>query len=565
MSTMDSMRNQEIAIAVAMEVHKSVGAEKNRKEDETKLQEHSHVQLQNHVKPHDQRIQELNKKQADAMVGGGDARIASQHKKGKFTARERIDLLVDPGSFEEFDMFRIHHCTNFGMADEVFYGDGVVTGTAEINGRKVCLYAQDFTVQGGSISKVHAEKICKIMDFAAKTGMPIIGMNDSGGARVQEGVDSLAGYGGIFLRNVRCSGVVPQIVAILGPCAGGAVYSPAIQDFIVMNKTNSYMFVTGPKVVKTVLQEDVSVDGLGGSGIHAEKSGVSHFVGDDEAQSLRIVKELLSYLPANNREMPPTIATDDPADRLCPQLLEIVPESSQRPYDMHRVIAQLVDDGKFLESLKQHAMNIITGFARFNGKTVGIVANQPSVISGVLDIGASAKAARFVRFCDAFNIPLLTLEDTPGFMPGTYQEHNGIIRHGAKLMYAYAEATVPKITIIIRKAYGGAYIVMNSQHLGADAVFAWPTAEIAVMGSKGAVEVMFRREADSSPNAAEYLLDKEREYNETFLNPYRAAEDGYIEDVIDPQKTRVKIIRTFERLLNKDVPRPQRKHGNIPL
>lgn len=507
----------------------------------------------------------LRERQNTAMLGGGKTRIDAQHKKGKMTARERIALLVDPDSFEEFDMFKMHNCTNFGMEKDVWYGDGVVTGTAEIHGRKICLYAQDFTISGGSISKTHAEKICKIMDFAARTGMPMIGLNDSGGARVQEGVDSLAGYGEIFMRNVRYSGIIPQIVAILGPCAGGAVYSPAIQDFIIMNRTNSYMFVTGPKVVKTVLQEDVTIDQLGGTAIHAEKSGVAHFVGKDEQETLHIIKELLMYLPSNNRERAPRIQTSDTPDRLCPQLCSIVPELAQKPYDMKQVITLLVDEGKFLEVSKRYAPNMITGFARFNGQSVGIVANQPSLYSGVIDISASTKAARFVRFCDAFNVPLLTLVDTPGFMPGTFQEQNGIIRHGAKLLYAYAEATVSKITVILRKAYGGAYIVMNSHHLGADAVFAWPTAEIAVMGSKGAVEVIFRKEAEASRNADAYLHEKAKEYNDTFLNPYRAAESGYIEAVIEPEETRKKVIRIFDRLQDKELPRPVRKHGNIPL
>ncbi len=508
---------------------------------------------------------DLKQRRQEALLGGGQNRIDAQHRKGKLTARERINLLVDPGSFEEFDMFKVHRCTNFSMDSQRIYGDGVVTGTAEIGGRAISVYAQDFTVHGGSLSKAQAEKICKIMDFAARSGTPMIGLNDSGGARVQEGIDSLAGYGDIFIRNVRYSGVIPQITAILGPCAGGAVYSPAIQDFVVMNAQNSYMFVTGPKVVKTVLHEEVSTEQLGGAQVHSSKSGVSHFIGQDEEDTIRIIKELVHYLPSSNREAPPSVVPADQPDRLCPELMQVVPESSNKSYDINQVISILADDGQFLEVSALYARNVVVGFCRMNGETVGVVANQPRVLAGVLDIDASGKAARFVRFCDAFGIPLLTLEDVPGFMPGTAQEHGGIIRNGAKLLYAYAEATVPKITVILRKAYGGAYIVMNSQHLGADAVYAWPTAEIAVMGAKGAVEVIFRKDAGSKHNPEQFLADREAEYNQTFLNPYQAAEKGYIEGVIDPQETRRQVIRIFSRLKHKQVDQPHRKHGNIPL
>ncbi len=500
-----------------------------------------------------------------AKQGGGSDRIDAQHKRGKLTARERIDLLTDPGSFDEFDMFKVHRCTNFGMDKEIYYGDGVVTGTAQIDGRDVCIYAQDFTVHGGSLSKSQAEKICKIMDFGAKAGVPVIALNDSGGARVQEGIDSLAGYGDIFMRNVRYSGVVPQIAAILGPCAGGAVYSPAIQDFVVMNQTNSYMFVTGPKVVKTVLHEDVTPEQLGGANVHAAKSGVAHFTGRTEEETLGVVRELVSYLPSNNHTAAPVRETDDPVDRPCPEMLDIVPEVMNKSYDIKQVIASLADEGRFLEVAAAHAPNLVIGFIHLGGRTTGVLANQPRHMAGVIDIAASAKGARFVRFCDAFNIPLLTLQDVPGFMPGTDQEHNGIIKHGAKLLYAYAEALVPKITVILRKSYGGAYIVMNSHHLGADAVYAWPTAEIAVMGSKGAVEVIFRKEAHKQTDAGQFLVEKEEEYNDTFCNPYRAAEKGYIEGVIDPVRTRERVIRTFQRLLTKQEYGPKRRHGNIPL
>ncbi len=515
--------------------------------------------------PIPEKLQVLQEKQQQALQGGGRERIEAQHRQGKLTARERIALLADEGSFDEFDMFKLHRCGNFGMEQHQFSGDGVVAGTARIGGRSVCVYAQDFTVHGGSLSKAHAEKICKVMDFAAAAGTPVIGLNDSGGARVQEGIDSLAGYGDIFMRNVQNSGVIPQIAAILGPCAGGAVYSPAIQDFVVMNRSSSCMFVTGPKVVRTVLHETVTAEALGGADVHAAKSGVAHFLSDTEEQAISLIRDLVSYLPSSSREQPPEVPAGDAPDRLCTALAAVVPEAASKAYDIKEVITEIVDHGTFLEVSPRYAPNIVTGFARLDGRTVGVVANQPKVLAGVLDIAASEKAARFVRFCDAFSIGLLTLEDVPGFMPGTTQEHNGIIKNGAKLLYAYAEATVPKVTVILRKAYGGAYIVMNSRHLGADAVFAWPSAEIAVMGSKGAVEVIFRKQADGQQDGDAFLQEQERQYNETFLNPYRAAEMGYIEGVIDPACTRRQVIRIFSHLKDKQVSRPRRKHGNIPL
>ncbi|HHV37147.1 MAG TPA: acyl-CoA carboxylase subunit beta [Candidatus Cloacimonetes bacterium] len=510
-------------------------------------------------------LDKLRARREKALLGGGEKRIASQHSKGKLTARERIDLLVDPDSFEEFDLFVRHQCQNFGMEKTVYDGDGVITGSATINGRPVYLFAQDFTVFGGSLSITYAEKICKIMDMALKNGCPLIGLNDSGGARIQEGVDALAGYAEIFWRNVMASGVIPQISAILGPCAGGAVYSPAITDFIVMEKKNSYMFVTGPKVVKTVLNEDVTTEALGGAAIHTSKSGVAHFLSNDEEDTMLLIRKLLSYFPSNNMEAPPVVPTQDPVTRLIPELNETIPENPNRPYEVLDVIQPIVDDGEFLQVMANFAQNIVVGFARLNGHSVGIVANQPRVLAGVLDIDASVKAARFVRFCDAFNIPLVVFEDVPGFLPGSSQEHSGIIRNGAKLLYAFAEATVPKITVITRKAYGGAYCVMNSRHMRADLVYAWPTAEIAVMGPQGAVEVIFRREAQNSENPEQVLADREAEYRETFANPYRAAERGYIDDIIEPAETRFRLIRALEMLANKKDSIPPRKHGNMPL
>lgn len=510
-------------------------------------------------------VLKLRQAREKAMLGGGSKRIEEQHAKGKLTARERIELLVDKDSFEEFDLFVQHQCTNFGMEQYKHSGDGVVTGSATINERLVYIFAQDFTVFGGSLSKTYAEKICKIMDMAIKNGCPLIGLNDSGGARIQEGVDALAGYAEIFWRNVMSSGVIPQISAILGPCAGGAVYSPAITDFVIMDKTNSYMFVTGPKVVKTVLNENVTTEDLGGAVMHSTKSGVAQFVSESEEEAILIIKKLLSFLPSNNMEDPPYFPTHDPINRLCEELDHLVPENPNKPYDMLDLIHCVVDDGEFLQVSRNFAQNILVGFARMNGHPVGIVANQPKVLAGVLDIDASIKGARFVRFCDAFNIPLIVLEDVPGFLPGTSQEHNGIIRNGAKLLYAFAEATVPKITVIVRKAYGGAYCVMNSRHMRADLVYAWPTAEIAVMGPKGAVEVIFRKEAMASDDPKKTLLEREEEYREMFANPYNAAERGYIDDIIEPSRTRFRLIRALEMLANKQDNIPPRKHGNIPL
>lgn len=513
----------------------------------------------------EKQIAELRAKRENAKLGGGEKRIDAQHNKGKLTARERINILVDTDSFEEFDMFVTHRSHNFGMEKKKPLGDGVVTGCGTIDGRVVYIYAQDFTVIGGSLSKAHAEKICKVMEMAQKAGAPIIGLNDSGGARVQEGVDALAGYADIFLKNVMASGVVPQISAIMGPCAGGAVYSPAITDFIIMNKQTSYMFVTGPKVVKTVLNEDISTKGLGGAKIHTSKSGVAHFMTEDEKETLLLIKKLLSYLPSNNLEEPPRIAPGDTIDRQCEELNNLIPENPNKPYDVLDVIHSITDDNEFVEVARNYAQNVVVGFARMNGYSVGIVANQPKVLAGVLDINASVKAARFVRFCDAFNIPLVVFEDVPGFLPGTNQEHNGIIRHGAKLLYAFAEATVPKITIIMRKAYGGAYCVINSRHMRADVVYAWPFAQIAVMGPKGAVEIVFRKEAKKSDNPEKFIESKIEEYKEKFANPYKAAEKGYIDDIIEPSTTRFRLIRSLEMLANKRDSNPPRKHGNIPL
>ncbi len=511
------------------------------------------------------KVAQLRAKREKAKLGGGEKRIESQHEKGKLTARERIDFMLDPDSFEEFDMFVEHHCHDFGMEKKHIPGDGVVTGCGTINGRMVYVFAQDFTVTGGSLSKTHADKICKVMDMAMKMGAPIIGLNDSGGARVQEGVDALAGYAEIFLRNVKASGVVPQISAIMGPCAGGAVYSPAITDFIFMNRQTSYMFVTGPKVVKTVLNEDVTTDQLGGPMMHVSKSGVAHFVSENEEETLLLLKKLMSYLPSNNMEEPPYEAPTDMVDRVCDDLLSIIPDNPNKPYDILDVIWSITDNREFLEVARNYAQNIVVGFARFNGYPVGIIANQPKVLAGVLDINASTKAARFIRFCDAFNIPLVVLEDVPGYLPGSNQEHNGIIRHGAKILYAFAEATVPKITIILRKAYGGAYCVMNSSSMGADLVYAWPTAEIAVMGPKGAVEIVFRKEVKAAENPTETASKLEDEYRNKFANPYVAAKKGYIHDVIDPAMTRFRIIRGMEMLATKRETNPAKKHGNIPL
>ncbi|MFN0141153.1 MAG: acyl-CoA carboxylase subunit beta [Pyrinomonadaceae bacterium] len=509
------------------------------------------------------KIELLKERSRIAEEGGGQKRIKKQRESGKMTARERIDFFLDEGSFEEFDKFVVHRSTDFGLDSQKFPGDGVVTGHGLVDGREVFVFAQDFTVFGGSLSETHAQKICKVMDMAMKTGAPVVGLNDSGGARIQEGVVSLGGYADIFLRNVLSSGVVPQISCILGPCAGGAVYSPAITDFNVMVKDTSYMFITGPDVIKTVTHEDVTKDELGGAMTHNAKSGVAHFAADSDEHALRITRELLSFIPSNNLDDPPFSATDDPHDRADEALNSVVPESANQPYDIRDVIHSVVDDGYFFEVQEHYAANIVIGFARLGGYSVGIVANQPAFLAGVLDIDASVKAARFVRFCDCFNIPLITFEDVPGFLPGVNQEHNGIIRHGAKLLYAFAEATVPKITVITRKAYGGAYCVMSSKHIRTDINFAYPSAEIAVMGAEGAVGLLFRREIAEHDEA--YRNAKVTEFEEKFANPYVAAERGYIDEVIEPKYTRPKLIRALTLLQNKRDSNPPKKHGNIPL
>ncbi len=514
------------------------------------------------------KIQELVRLREVAKAGGGTKRIDSQHAKGKYTARERIDMLLDEGSFEEFDMFVSHRCNNFGLDKETYYGDGVVTGYGTIDGRLVYVFSQDFTVFGGSLSETFADKICKVMDMAMKAGAPLIGINDSGGARIQEGVNSLSGYAEIFQRNILASGVIPQISAIFGPCAGGAVYSPALTDFIVMSKGTSYMFVTGPKVVKSVTGEEVTQEQLGGASIHAAKSGVAHFVADTEQDGLAMIRKLLTYLPQNNLEDAPLSVCRDVVDRLEDSLNSIIPDNPNKPYDVLEVIRAVVDEGEFLESQSLFAPNIITGFARFNGQSVGIVANQPKYLAGVLDINASRKAARFVRFCDAFNIPLVTLVDVPGFLPGTAQEYGGIIVHGAKLLFAYGEATVPKITVILRKAYGGAYCVMSSKHLRGDINYSWPTGEIAVMGPQGAIEVLSAKEIQSIADLdtrSKFVEQKEKEYRDAFANPYVAAKYGYIDDIIEPRNTRIRIIRALQSLATKKLANPAKKHSNIPL
>ena len=510
-------------------------------------------------------LDDLHHRQAQAEQGGGPERIAQQHKRGKLTARERLDLLLDEGSFIELDRFVVHRATDFGLENEKYPGDGVVTGYGRIDGRLVYVFSQDFTVFGGSLSETFAEKICKVMDLAMKTGAPVIGLNDSGGARIQEGVESLGGYADIFLRNTLASGVIPQISAILGPCAGGAVYSPAITDFIFMVRGLSYMFVTGPSVVKTVTHEEVSFDQLGGADTHASTSGVAHFAHDSEPQAIAAIRELLAFIPGNNLEDPPLRPTDDPVDRRDESLLDVIPDSATRPYDMHDVIRPIVDDGVFLEVHKDYAGNILTGFARLGGRPVGLVANQPAVLAGVLDINSSLKAARFIRFCDAFNIPLVTLVDVPGFLPGVAQEHGGIIKHGAKLLYAYCEATVPKLTVITRKAYGGAYDVMSSKHIRGDLNLAWPTAEIAVMGPKGAVEILFKKEIEQATDKDAATARLIAEYTAKFAHPYRAAERGFVDDVIDPRDTRWRLIDGLRTLSTKRDRNPARKHGNLPL
>ncbi len=507
----------------------------------------------------------LERKNAEALLGGGEARIEAQHKKGKLTARERVTLLLDEGSFEEIGKFVMHRCKDFGLDKEYYLGDGVITGYGTINGRLVYVYSQDFTVFGGALSETHAEKIVKIMELAMKNGAPVIGLNDSGGARIQEGVVSLAGYADIFYRNTLASGVVPQISAIMGPCAGGAVYSPAITDFIMMVENTSYMFVTGPNVVKTVTHESVTSEELGGASAHSAKSGVTHFSCANEVECIQNIRQLLSYIPQNCEETAPSLPYEAKADEFREVLNSIVPENPNSPYDMREVIEGIIDEGTFMEVHKNFAENIIVGFARIGGRSIGIVGNQPAVLAGVLDINASTKAARFVRFCDSFNVPLLVLVDVPGFLPGTDQEWNGIITNGAKLLYAFCEATVPRITVITRKAYGGAYDVMNSKHIGADMNFAWPTAEIAVMGAKGAAEIIFRREIANAENPEEKLQEKVDEYTSKFANPYRAAHRGYIDEVIRPEETRHKLIRAFGMLENKAATLPRKKHGNIPL
>jgi propionyl-CoA carboxylase beta chain len=513
----------------------------------------------------DEKLKRLAELKAQAELGGGEERIKAQHAKGKLTARERLDLLLDEGSFREFDRFVTHRAIEFGLAEKKFLGDGVVTGMGRVHGRQVLVFSQDFTVFGGSLSEAHAEKICKVMDMAMKAGCPVIGLNDSGGARIQEGVVSLGGYAEIFWRNTQASGVVPQITAVLGPCAGGAVYSPAITDFIYMVDGSSYMFVTGPDVVKTVTHEEVDFEQLGGAQIHGDTSGVAHFVCESEPACLERVRDLFYYIPQNNMEDPPRGPGDDPPDRMDEALLSIVPDSPNKPYDVHDVISRVVDQGSFYEVHAEYAKNIVVGFAHLGGQSIGIIANQPAVLAGVLNIDSSMKGARFIRFCDAFNIPIVTFEDVPGFLPGVAQEHGGIIKHGAKLLYAYCEATVPKLTVILRKAYGGAYDVMNSKHIRGDFNFAWPTAEIAVMGPKGAVEILFRKQIAEAQDSAAETDRLIAEYEDQFAHPYIAAARGYLDDVIDPRETRPRLIEALRMTRHKREPGPPRKHGNIPL
>ncbi len=513
----------------------------------------------------DEKIKRMHELKAKALEGGGPKRIEAQHSKGKLSARERINLMVDKGTFREFDMLVHHHSHDFGLDKQVYYTDGVVTGYAKVNGRKIFLFSQDFTVLGGSLSAEHGKKICKMMDMAMKNGYPVIGLNDSGGARVQEGVISLGAYADIFLRNTLASGVVPQISIIMGPCAGGAVYSPAITDFIIMVKKTSYMFVTGPKVVKTVTHEELSSEELGGADVHASKSGVAHFTAANDVEAIEILKKLLTYIPSNNMEDPPFISTDDPIDREDENLQYIVPANPNQPYDIKEVITTVADNGEFLEVHKDYAQNIVVGFIHLGGRSVGVIANQPAVMAGVLDIDSSKKAARFIRFCDAFNIPILTFEDVPGFMPGSDQEWGGIIINGAKLLFAYSEATVPKVTVITRKAYGGAYDVMNSKHIRGDVNLAWPTAELAVMGAKGAVEIIFKKEIAAAKDPEKRQEELIKEFEDKFANPYIAASYGYIDDVIEPKYTRKRLIEAFDMLENKVDKNPPKKHTNIPL
>lgn len=513
----------------------------------------------------ERKLLDLADKREQALKGGGEQRIAKQHAQGKYSARERIDKILDDGSFVEIDAFVTHRCTDFGMDRSHPLTDGVVTGHGTIDGRRVFVFSQDFTIWGGSLSKAYAEKICKIMDLAVTAGAPIIGLNDSGGARIQEGVDALAGYADIFLKNVLASGQVPQISLILGPCAGGAVYSPAITDFVMMVRDTSYMFLTGPKVVEQVTRERVSVDQLGGADVHAGRSGVAHLVADDEDEAFATLKRLLAFLPQNHRERPPVRPTDDPPDRTEPELDTILPDNPNQPYDVREVVTRVVDDGDFLEIHPDFAANLVVGFARFNGRPAGIVANQPQTLAGVLDNNASIKGARFVRFCDAFSIPLVTFEDVPGFMPGTVQEYGGIIRNGAKLLFAFAEATVPKVTVVLRKAYGGAYCVMSSKHIRGDINLAWPTAEIAVMGPDGAIEVIYRSELADADDSAARAEELKQQYRDLFANPYTAARKGYIDDVIVPAETRMHIVAALEMLADKRQANPDVKHSNIPL
>ncbi|PZW39225.1 propionyl-CoA carboxylase beta chain [Mesonia algae] len=511
-----------------------------------------------------QNIEKLNEKIALAHLGGGEKRIAKQHDKKKLTARERVEYLLDDGSFEEIGILVTHRTTDFGMENQQYYGDGVITGYGTIHGKLVYIFAQDFTVFGGALSETHAEKICKVMDLAVKVGAPMIGLNDSGGARIQEGVRSLGGYADIFHRNVKASGVIPQISAIMGPCAGGAVYSPAMTDFTLMVQDTSYMFVTGPNVVKTVTNEEVTSEELGGASTHSTKSGVTHITSFNDIACLEDIKKLISYMPQSNKEKPAKLPYEL-GDEVREKLDTLIPDSSNKPYDMHEVISGIIDGDSFFEIHKDYAENIIVGFARLGGRSIGVVANQPMSLAGVLDVDSSKKAARFTRYCDCFNIPLLVLVDVPGFLPGTDQEWNGIILHGAKLLYALSEATVPKVTVITRKAYGGAYDVMNSKHIGADLNFAWPTAEIAVMGAKGASEIIFRKEIKEADDSEQKLAEKEAEYAELFANPFEAAKRGFIDEVIMPRDTRRKLLKAFSMLENKEVLRPNRKHGNIPL
>jgi propionyl-CoA carboxylase beta chain len=513
----------------------------------------------------DEKIKRLRDLSEQAKLGGGQKRIEEQHAKGKLTARERIELLLDPGSFNELDQFVVHQCTEFGIQDKKYLGDGVVTGYGTVEGRLVYVFSQDFTVFGGSLGEMFAKKVCKLMDLALKTGAPVIGLNDSGGARIQEGVASLAGYGDIFFRNVISSGVVPQISAIMGPCAGGAVYSPALTDFIIMVDKTSHMFITGPDVVKAALGQEVTFEDLGGAMIHSTTSGVAHFIAQNEEQCIQIIKKLLSYLPSNYLEDPPTVEPTDDPNRTDETLAKILPDDPDKPYDVKEVITRVVDNGEFFEIQPLWTQNIVIGFARMNGKTIGIIANQPMHYAGALDISSSMKAGRFIRFCDCFNIPIITFVDVPGFLPGTDQEHGGIIKHGSKLLYAYCEATVPKITVILRKDYGGAYDVMGSKHSGADINYAWPTAEIAVMGPHGAINIIFRKEITEAKNSEQKRMELVSEYRQKFASPYIAAQKGYIDEVIEPAETRPKLISALESLTTKREPRPTRKHGNVPL